>query len=223
MTVVLGLAFAEPRPAWSRTLDTGDKCREIGTACRQDQECCSSHCKLQCQESSGGKCYRKCSDCKHLNDICHTNGDCCSNKCAPDRFDPSKYTCTDEEPSLRSRSNHGPKSSINKQESYKMMAADTGDLENKGEMGGLSSRSAAKAEILECPSVAHDLTEETFLRIPDVMSWSQCGKICECMPMTVCQYWTWEKRAHMCHVKKDMGTAVPERVGRTSGQRGCVE
>ena len=36
-------------------------------------------------------------------------------------------------------------------------------------------------------------------------------------------YWTWEKPAHMCHVKKDMGTALPERAGRTSGKRGCVE
>jgi len=219
MTVVLGLAFAEPRPVWRRTereQDTGDECREMGTACSEDQECCSSHCKLQCQKSLGGKCYRKCSDCKHLNDICHTNDDCCSNKCAPDRLDPyAPHTCTDEEPSQESY----------KQHSYKMMAADTGDLENQGEMGGLYSRSEAKASdiILECPSIAHDLTGDTFLRIPDVMSWSQCGDICATMTETVCQYWTWEKPAHMCHVKKDMGTALPERAGRTSGKRGCVE
>merc|ERR1719495_19763 len=114
--------------------------------------------------------------------------------------------------------------STNKQESYKAMAADTGDLENEGEMGGLSSKSAAKgqAPVLECPSIALDLTEPTFLRIPDVMSWSQCGKICESTPETVCQYWTWEKSAHTCHVKKDMGATVPDRVDMTSGARGCV-
>jgi len=138
MTVVLGLAFAEPLPKWFRTLHTvHSACREMETACSQDDECCSSHCKLQCQESSGGKCFRKCStggwsdvipatggsDCKHVNDMCSTNGDCCSNQCAPDRLDPSIHTCTDEEPSLRSRSKHVQ----DKKESYRMMAADTGD------------------------------------------------------------------------------------------------
>ena len=101
------------------------QCREMGTACSEDQECCSSHCKLQCQKSLGGKCYRKCSDCKHLNDICHTNDDCCSNKCAPDRLDPyAPHTCTDEEPSQESYEQQSYK-----QQPYKMMAADTGDLE----------------------------------------------------------------------------------------------
>jgi len=125
MTVVLGLAFAEPLPKWFRTLHTvHSACREMETACSQDDECCSSHCKLQCQESSGGKCFRKCSDCKHVNDMCSTNGDCCSNKCAPDRLDPSKHTCTDEEPSLKTRKS---KHVQVKKESYRMMAADTGD------------------------------------------------------------------------------------------------
>jgi len=102
LTVVLGLAFAEPLPKWFKkqafkTLDTGDKCRAIETACSHDHECCSNRCQLKCQKSKGGKCERRCADCKHRNDICRTNGDCCSQKCAPDRFDPSKYTCTDEE------------------------------------------------------------------------------------------------------------------------------
>merc|ERR1719474_2288950 len=123
MTVVLGLAFAEPLPKWFKILDTGDKCREMGKDCSQDDECCSSHCKLQCQDSSGGKCFRKCSDCKHVNDMCSTNGDCCSNQCAPDRKDPSKHTCTDEEPSLKTRKNHVQ----DKKKAFKTMAADTAD------------------------------------------------------------------------------------------------
>ena len=207
MTVVLGLAFAEPRPSWSRSLDTGDKCKEIGRYCSQDQECCGRHCELQCQKSEGGKCSRKCSDCKHENDICRTNGDCCSNQCAPDRFDPSKYTCTYEEPSLKTRSNRG---------SYKTMPVETGDPENEGE---ISSRS--KGQLLECPQAATDLTGVSSLQIPDVMSWSQCGDICKCLPATVCQFWTWEKTAHLCHIKTDMGIAH-DRAGQTSGSRGCV-
>merc|ERR1719495_2698265 len=55
--------------------------------------------------------------------MCNTNGDCCSNQCAPDRKDPSKHTCTDEEPSLKTRKNHVQ----DKKKSFKTMAADTGD------------------------------------------------------------------------------------------------
>jgi len=132
LTVVLGLASASPPPAMQkakffRSLDTGDRlvgrCKERDRDCSQDHECCSNRCQLKCQKVPGGKCYRKCADCKHRNDICRTNGDCCSQQCAPDRFDPSKYICTDEE----SWDRHAQES----------------PLEDEGETVSLASRSAS--------------------------------------------------------------------------------
>jgi len=161
LTVVLGLASASPPPAMQkakffRSLDTGDKlvgrCKERDRDCSQDHECCSNRCQLKCQKVPGGKCYRKCADCKHRNDICRTNGDCCSQQCAPDRFDPSKYVCTDEE-------------------SWDRHAALEVPLEDEGETVSLASRSASGPRTTEerkekCVPDGHLCTREEINAAP---------------------------------------------------------
>jgi len=101
-------------------------------------------------------------------------------------------------------------------------AADTGDLENEGEMGGKQSRSAVGLPPLRCPEKDYELSSSDWDKFEDIASWSDCGKLCKIMAKTRgCEYWTWDKEDQKCYLT-DNYSGGQEFARMVSGKRGCV-